>query len=180
MKFKQFRPNPFARSIYLHSQITMWGFAWHSQGLGVCRRNSARLTAAPREKTKTRTRSQIISEEKGVCVCVCVCALREVCVSGGRGRVPVSLSGVQFSGEVRVHVVYQGPRLPAAGASRRRWPPPCSSRWSRRRAAPSRYSASPAHTQPETHTHTHTRTHTHTHIQSEAWTWSFTNTVTSG
>ena len=55
-----------------------------------------------------------------MCVCVCVCVLREVCVSGGRGRVPVSLSGVQFSGEVRVHVVYQGPRLPAAGASRRR------------------------------------------------------------
>lgn len=41
---------------------------------------------------------------------------------------------------------------PGAGASRRRWRQLCSSRWSRRKAAPSRYSASRARTRPETHT----------------------------
>lgn len=45
-------------------------------------------------------------------------------------------------------------RLPAAGAARRRWLRLCSSRWSQRKAAPSRCSASPAHTQPERQTHT--------------------------
>ena len=78
-----------------------------------------------RSTRKDKNKNEISDNIRGegsvcVCVCVCVCVLREVCVSGGRGRVPVSLSGVQFSGEVRVHVVYQGPRLPAAGASRRR------------------------------------------------------------
>lgn len=166
MKFKQFQPNPFARSIYPRSQITMWGFAWHFQGLGICHRNTARLTAAPREKTKTRTRSRITSEEKGVCVCVCVCAQRGSCFGGERTCccLPVRCSVFRWGTDA---CVLPGAPLPAAGASRRQWPPPCSSRWSRRKAAPSHYSASPAHTQPETHT------------QSEVWTWSFTNTITS-
>lgn len=61
----------------------------------------------------------------------------------------VSLSGDIQSMWLLCERVY-GP-LPAAGASRRRWLRPCSSRWSRRKAAPSRYSASLVHMQPETH-----------------------------
>ena len=176
MKFKQFRPNPFARSIYLHSQITMWGFAWHSQGLGVCRRNSARLTAAPREKTKTRTRSQIISEEKGVCVCVCVCvcvrAKRGLCL--GRERTCSCLP-------VRCSVLRRGAGacgLPGA-------PFTCSRSLSSPMTAAVFQSmiSEKGSSQPLlsiTGTHAAWNTHTHAHIQSEAWTWSFTNTVTSG
>lgn len=59
-------------------------------------------------------------------MCAFVCVLREACVSGGRGRAAVSLSGVQFSGEVRMHVFYQGPRYlqqePLVANDRRRVP----------------------------------------------------------
>lgn len=170
MKFKQFQPNPFARSIYPRSQITMWGFAWHFQGLGICHRNTARLTAAPREKTKTRTRSRITSEEKGVCVCVCVCAQRGLCFGGERTCccLPVRCSVFRWGTDA---CVLPGAPLPAAGASRRQWPPPCSSRWSRRKAAPSHYSASPAHTQPETHTEWSLDVilHKHNHKRTAKW-----------
>lgn len=100
MKLEQFQLNPFARSIYLHSHVIMWGFEWHSnsQGPGV-----------PSEF-----------------------------VFGWQAK-----GGIVFGERRRA-----GPS-PEAGASRRRWPRPCSSRWSRRKAAPSRYSASLARMRPE-------------------------------
>lgn len=74
-----------------------------------------------------------------------------------RGATAAGIFFRWYTGHVVLWECVFGP-LPAAGASHRRWLQLCSSRWSRRTAAPSRYSALPAHMQPKRRTHTHTHT----------------------
>ena len=172
MKFKQFQPNPFARSIYPRSQITMWGFAWHFQGLWNMPPEHCSTDSRSTRKDENKNEiSDNIRGEGSVSVCVCVVCSERFVFRGERTRCCLPVRGSVFRWGTDAF------GLPGA-------PVTCSRSLSSPMTAAVFQSmiSEKGSSQPLlsiTGTHAAWNTHTHTHTQSEAWTWSFTNTITS-
>ena len=176
MKFKQFQPNPFARSIYPRSQITMWGFAWHFQGLWNMPPEHCSTDSRSTRKDENKNEiSDNIRGEGSVSVCVCVVCSERFVFRGERTRCCLPVRGSVFRWGTDAFGLPGAPVTCSRSLSSPMTAAVFQSMISEKGSSQPLLSITGTHAAWNTHTHTHTEwsldviLHKHNHKRTAKW-----------